>query len=360
MEIRSIRIEKHVLSIYCINRPNFDQENFKQSWERGFRIRWKVFRIKWNHVWTLMNSEHFMRRSALVFHHLISIIGNLTAQKWDFIYFRWWSHNYLDKNTSITYYARYKVHDCRCIICMARYVLCMPNRININVYLWVWFSVRMAFDYKHRIIDYSGCGEWGIAYVMYQTNVMSCVLTLCVLEMAGCSVFVHHAFVQITNVLTKLFTQLKSIGNAIISHLVVTGPATNSNQFRSYSTFDMICPMFNVHGRLLFKLADGKKEVFWIRNKTSLSLSLLTSSNIDYCCMQIWKFYTKQKRSKYFTNNITVDALNFQSNHNNNNKHIHCTTYNKHGVGAEQLRKCVHSFEYVMHLWWLIYGNQHS
>lgn len=158
-----------------------------------------------------------------------------------------WSHKNLDKNTRTI--PRHKIQDTWLSMNNMHGKIRMRNRININVYLWVWFSVRMAFDYKHQIIEYwmwnVECVEseiWCVC-VMYYIDIMSCD-PLCVLKMVGCWMFdwfVHHAFVQITNVLTKLFTQLKSIGNAIISHLVVTRPATNCNRFCTYSTFDMIC-----------------------------------------------------------------------------------------------------------------------
>lgn len=67
------------------------------------------------------------------------------------------------------------------IICMTRYV--SRNMININVYLWVWFSVRMAFDdMLNEQSNNVGCGEWGmgcVAYAMYYSPLLwSCIVCI--------------------------------------------------------------------------------------------------------------------------------------------------------------------------------------
>lgn len=194
---------------------------------------------------------------------------------------------------------------------------------------------------NNRIIV-AGCGEWRVesmAYVMYYTDdVMNCAYWKMgwIRSLVRC---VHHTFVQITKVLTKLFTQLKSIGNAIISHLVVTRPATNRNRF--YSVFNIRydmpqCPMLNMRVRFLYSNWPKKKKINLI---FSSSLDIIKHWFLSQVNLQN---LTQNKIISNITNIITVDALNYQSNHNNIIKHVQCihwTMYNKHEAEAGQMRK---------------------
>lgn len=109
----------------------------------------------------------------------------------------------------------------------------------------------------------------------------------------------------------------------------------------------MICPMLNVRVRLLFKLAEEQRKwkntvFFWFETKHlswhHQTLIVLLHANLE-------NFTQNQKRFEQTTQ--TVDALNFQSNHNNNNnKHAQCTLLQRTINNMEQGKwEYVHTFE---------------